>query len=211
MPSPQLRAVGADEPTPDAARQHLRDAISRVSAAQGAVTRAQEARDRVHGQYLAALRSRDTANDRLREAEADGHKHRVATLLGETTGAQPTSQLRRAAELAEIVVASAKEDEDLLDAEIRRRRQQLDFATIARDGAVSDVLRPTANVLLQRIQDHQATAAGLRGARLSLFPPDSLPAYWNAEQRYPEDIALNAKWRDVMEALATDPDAEITI
>jgi hypothetical protein len=206
MPAPQLRAVSAVEP--DATRARLHEAIAKVAAAQAAIATAEQARGRVHAGFLAALRSQDTAKDRLRAAEADGHRHRVATLLGEETGAQPTNELRRAVELAEIAVASAKEDEALLDAEIARRRQQLDFAIIARDGAVSDVLRPTAAVLLQRIQDAQATAAGLRGA-LALFPPDSLPAYWNAETRYPEDAALSMRWRDVVSSLSTDPDAPI--
>jgi hypothetical protein len=208
MPAPQLRAVSADEPTPDASRARLRDAIARVAAAQAAVAAAEQARDRVHGQYLAALRSLDTARDRLHQAEADNQSQRVAVLMGEAQTGPAMSDLHKAVELAETVAAGARSDEQLLDAEIARRRQSLDFALIARDGAVSDVLRPAANTLLQRIHDLQSAAAGLRGA-LAVFPPDALPAYWQAEQRFPEDATLNSRWRGVVEALAIDADAAI--
>jgi hypothetical protein len=203
MPAPQLRAVSPDDP-----RAKLRDAISRVVAAQTAITQAEAARDRVHGQYLAALRSLDVAKDALRSAEADNQQHRVAHLLGEMTGAPALSDLRRAVELAETVAAGARSDEQLLDDEIRRRRTALDFATTARSQAISDVLRPAAAGLLQRLADHLTAAAGLRGA-LHTLPLDCLPNYWDAHQEFPEDIALTAKWRDVVESLAAAADAAI--
>jgi hypothetical protein len=209
MPAAQLRAISADEPAPpDAARARLRDAIARVTAAQAAVATAEQARDRVHAGFLSALRSLDVAKDALRAAEADNQANRVAVLMGEAQTGPALSDLRRAVELAETVAAGARSDEQLLDAEIARRRQQLDFATIARDGAVSDVLRPTAAVLLQRIQESLTTAAGLRSA-LAVFPPDSLPAYWQAEQQHPENPALSAQWRTTIEALGADADAPI--
>jgi hypothetical protein len=206
MPAPQLRAVGADEPAPT--RQPLCDAISRVAAAERAVTRAQEARDRVHSAYLSALRSLDTSRDRLSAAGADNQANRVAALMGEAETGPALSDLQRAVELAEVVVAGARSDEELLDDEIRRRRQVLDFSIIARDGAVADCLRPAANALLRRIQEATATVAGLRGA-LRAFPLDCLQAHWDSEQSHPENPALNAKWRDVVASLSTDPDAPI--
>jgi hypothetical protein len=135
-----LRAVLP--PEPDDARQRLASAISRVAAAQNAVQQAEQARDRVHGQVLAAMRSRDTAQDALRSAESDNQQHRVAHLLGEMTGAPALADLRKAVELAETVVAGARSDEQLLDDEIRRRRTALDFGTTARQQAVAETLRP---------------------------------------------------------------------
>lgn len=209
MPAPQLRAVeAAERGTVSDPRSQLREQIARVAGAQDAVKHAQDARDRVHGQLLAAMRSLDTARDKLREAESDNQANRVAVLLGEAETGPALSELKRATELAETVVAGVKSDEAILDAEIRRRRQTLDFATIARDGAVADVLRPAANSLLRRIQEAAATAAALRGA-LRAFPLDCLPAYWDSAQTHPEDAALNAHWRDTVAALATDPDHKI--
>jgi hypothetical protein len=202
-----LRAVEPDEPAPT--RQPLRDAIARVAAAERAVARAEDARAKVHSSFLAALRSLDTAKDALRTAEADNQANRVAVLMGEAQIGPALSDLRKAVELAEVVVAGARSDEALLDDEIRRRRQQADFATISRDGAVADCLRPAANTLLRRIQDALSTVAALRGA-LEVFPPDTLPAYWDAQQAALDtDIRHIARWRDVVASLATDPDAII--
>jgi hypothetical protein len=209
----QLRAVTevSGQPlTSDLAadRERLRAAIARVNTAEQAVTLAEQARALTHSAYLSALRSLDTARDALREAEADNQQHRVAHLLGEMTGAPALSELRRAIELAETVAAGARSDEELLDAEIRRRRQALDLATHDRDQAVAEVLRPAAEALQQRIRDALAAVAALRGA-LAVFPLDCLPAYWDAATTYAEDVALNMRWRDVIETLTTDADAPI--
>jgi hypothetical protein len=61
---------------------------------------------------------------------------------------------------------------------------------------------------LQRFQDAQATVSALRGA-LAVLPLDALPAFWDANQAYPEDVALNSRWRAVAESLAADADAPI--
>jgi hypothetical protein len=209
MAAPQLRAVSSDDPSPpDASRARLRDAIARVTAAEEAVKLAETARGRVHGQFLSALRSLDIARDALRAAVSDNQAHRVAVLMGEAQTGPALSDLRRAVELSETVAAGARSDEALLDDEINRRRQQLDFAIIARSTAIGDVLRPVAAGLLTRLRTHLTAAAALRGA-LRTLPSDCLENFWDSQRTYPEDISMNARWRDVVATLANNADAPI--
>jgi hypothetical protein len=203
----QLRAV-EPAPEPDDTRAKLREQISRVAAAEQARTRAEQARDKAHVAVLAAMRSLDTAKDALREAEADNQANRVAVLMGEAETGPAMSDLRHAVELAETVLAGAKADQDLLDDEIRRRRETLSFAVSARDQAVSAVLGPASEALLQRLRDHMAAAAAIRGA-LGVLPIGTLPPYWDANREFPQDISMNVRWRDVAESLAHDADAPI--
>lgn len=208
MPPAALRAV-VPVPPPDPARSDLAATIERVGVCRDAVDRAEAALSRCHAATLDAMRSLDAAKAALRQIETDPSA-RIAVLMGEAERGPSHADRKRAADVAETVLAGAKADEELMRAEVTRRRRNLEFAQDAVRRQVAEVLKPSAAALLQQLHTHLGRAQTVRSA-LKVLPPDCLPSpFWDDPTReYPHDIGIVQGWRDAVAALAGSADATI--
>ncbi len=219
-----LKLVGDPPPrTPE--RERLAEAIERREAATKRLAQLGDALECLESQSHDAVVALEAAERQQREAKRNEGHILAAVALGEID-ANPLAKAERAITEANERLDALRKTRAALKAEIEREEHELYWADAGVARCTRTVLREDGAAFIERtLQEAGALRAELAAKRSVLSFLETAAFDWPSEMALSEPIKkfltaswpdssqdpTLARWRDVQEALATDPDAPLPV